>query len=159
MNTRIKEIISHERLSDGEFADRTKINRSTLSHCLSGRNSVSNDIITKIHNAYPNISLAWLMFGEGESGFGSIISNNNSSNYANESVLFDCGTDNDKYSKENELNTPNNLFNYTDNKDNSTINNTAENFTQIEKIVLPSRKVEKIILYYTDGTFETFTKN
>ena len=68
MNNRIKEIIASEHLSDGEFADLVGIKRSTLSHCLNGRNDVSKDIITKIHNAYPYISINWLMFGEGDSG-------------------------------------------------------------------------------------------
>ena len=66
MNTRIKQIIEHEGLTDAEFADRTGIKRATLSHCLSGRNDVSKDIILKIHNAYPQVSVNWLMFGEGE---------------------------------------------------------------------------------------------
>ena len=66
MNTRIKQIIEHEGLTDAEFADRAGIKRATLSHCLNGRNDVSKDIILKIHNAYPQVSVNWLMFGEGE---------------------------------------------------------------------------------------------
>ena len=55
MNTRIKQIIEHEGLTDAEFADRAGIKRATLSHCLNGRNDVSKDIILKIHNAYPQV--------------------------------------------------------------------------------------------------------
>lgn len=56
-----------------QFADACGIPRPTLSQILSGRNKkISDAVIAKIHNAYPNLSVLWLLFGEGsmESGAG-----------------------------------------------------------------------------------------
>jgi len=50
-----------------QFADTCKIPRPTMSQILNGRNKkISDELITKIHTAYPSLSVLWLMFGEGE---------------------------------------------------------------------------------------------
>lgn len=157
MNNRIKEIIASEKLSDGEFADLVGIKRSTLSHCLNGRNDVSKDIITKIHNAYPYISINWLMFGEGESGLS--LKNSLSSN------LFDSLSNSeeeadlvDEYAKDFELNLPiidtQRVNKQLDNKQ----KNVAIDIAQIAKMTLPEKKIEKIMVFYSDNTFEVFEK-
>ena len=157
MNNRIKEIIASENLSDGEFADLVGIKRSTLSHCLNGRNDVSKDIITKIHNAYPYISINWLMFGEGESGLS--LKNSLSSN------LFDSLSNSeeeadlvDEYAKDFELNVPiidtQSVNKQLDNKQ----KNVAIDIAQIAKMTLPEKKIEKIMVFYSDNTFEVFEK-
>lgn len=50
-----------------QFADACRIPRPTLSQILSGRNKkISDEVISKIHEAYPQLSVLWLLFGEGE---------------------------------------------------------------------------------------------
>lgn len=50
-----------------QFADSCGIPRPTLSQILSGRNKkISDAVISKIHNAYPQLSVLWLLFGEGQ---------------------------------------------------------------------------------------------
>lgn len=50
-----------------QFADACGIPRPTLSQILSGRNKkISDAVISKIHNAYPRLSVLWLLFGEGQ---------------------------------------------------------------------------------------------
>ena len=64
---RIKAFISSSGISVSQFADTSFIPRPTVSQLLNGRNKkVSDEIITKIHNAYPKLSISWLLFGEGE---------------------------------------------------------------------------------------------
>ena len=64
--TRIKTFISASGLTVSQFADTSEIPRPTVSQLLNGRNKkVSDEIITKIHNAYPRLSISWLLFGEG----------------------------------------------------------------------------------------------
>lgn len=65
--TRLKEFINHESVAITQFADNCRIPRPTLSQLLNGRNKkVSDELIGKIHEAYPSLSILWLMFGEGE---------------------------------------------------------------------------------------------
>ncbi|MCM1349095.1 MAG: helix-turn-helix domain-containing protein [Firmicutes bacterium] len=64
--SRLKKFINAESVPVTQFADNCKIPRPTLSQLLNGRNKkVSDELITKIHDAYPNLSVLWLMFGEG----------------------------------------------------------------------------------------------
>lgn len=50
-----------------QFADNCGIPRPSLSQLMNGRNKrISDEVINKIHNAYPELSIMWLMFGEGE---------------------------------------------------------------------------------------------
>ena len=54
-------------ISSSQFADTCEIPRPTLSQLLNGRNKkVSDEVIGKIHRAYPTLNVMWLMFGDGE---------------------------------------------------------------------------------------------
>ena len=65
--SRLKFFLEKERISNSVFADNCKIARPTLSQLLTGRNKkVSDEIVSKIHEAYPSLSIMWLLFGEGE---------------------------------------------------------------------------------------------
>lgn len=56
-----------ESISSTQFADACRIPRPTLSQILSGRNKkISDEVIGKIHEAYPSLSVLWLLFGEGD---------------------------------------------------------------------------------------------
>ncbi len=65
--SRLKLFLAHNGISNSTFADTCDIPRPTLSQLLNGRNKkVSDELITKIHNAYPALSVMWLMFGDGD---------------------------------------------------------------------------------------------
>lgn len=73
---RLNEFVNQRRLSSSQFADLLGIPRPSISQILSGRNKkISNEFLGKLHNAFPNLDLMWLMFGE-ESTSGSTPSNN-----------------------------------------------------------------------------------
>ncbi|MFT6245589.1 MAG: transcriptional regulator with XRE-family HTH domain [Salibacteraceae bacterium] len=65
---RILVILKANNLSASEFASKIGINRSNLSHVLSGRNKPSLDFLTKIITSYPNINASWLITGETREG-------------------------------------------------------------------------------------------
>ena len=65
--SRIKAFMASGNISSTQFADACGIPRPTLSQILSGRNKkISDEVISKIHEAYPRLSVLWLLFGEGE---------------------------------------------------------------------------------------------
>ena len=66
MENQIQEIITKERLSSSQFADRIGVQRSSVSHVLSGRNKPGFDFIQKILVAFPEINGDWLITGSGE---------------------------------------------------------------------------------------------
>ena len=52
-------------LSPSQFADRTGIQRASVSHILSGRNKASLEVMLKIYDAFPGLNMEWLMTGKG----------------------------------------------------------------------------------------------
>ncbi len=65
--SRLKLFLSQNGISNSQFADTCDIPRPTLSQLLNGRNKkVSDELITKIHVAYPALNILWLMFGDGD---------------------------------------------------------------------------------------------
>lgn len=62
---RLEFILHNYDYSASSFADKVGVQRSSLSHLLSGRNKPSLDFILKINDAFPELSLEWLIKGTG----------------------------------------------------------------------------------------------
>lgn len=72
--TRLKQFMVALNIANSQFADTCRIPRPTISQILNGRNKkISDELISKIHEAYPQLSVLWLMFGEGDMIVGSNI--------------------------------------------------------------------------------------
>lgn len=66
MQDQIQEILRREELTSSQFADKIGVQRSSVSHVLSGRNKPGFDFIHKILEAFPAISAEWLITGYGD---------------------------------------------------------------------------------------------
>lgn len=66
MIKRIELIMQAQNLSSSQFADRIGVQRSGLSHILSGRNNPSLDFVLKVLAAFPDINPVWLLQGKGK---------------------------------------------------------------------------------------------
>lgn len=65
--SRLKKFIEFTGLPVSQFADNALIPRPTLSQILNGRNKkISNELISKLHDAFPSLNVMWLMFGDGD---------------------------------------------------------------------------------------------
>lgn len=63
---RIRMIMERERLTAGAFAENIGVAQATISQILRGRNKYpSTDVILRLHQRYPDISLEWLLTGHG----------------------------------------------------------------------------------------------
>ncbi len=62
---RLEMILDYYSLNASSFADKIGVQRSSLSHLLSGRNKPSLDFILKILEAYPDVDLYWILNGKG----------------------------------------------------------------------------------------------
>ncbi|WP_300491255.1 helix-turn-helix transcriptional regulator [Flavobacterium sp.] len=63
---RLEILLEYYGLSASAFADSIGVQRSSLSHLLSGRNKPSLDFILKIIAYYPEVDLYWILNGKGE---------------------------------------------------------------------------------------------
>ena len=69
---RLRQYIESTGMSSTQFADAAGITRPTLSQILTGRNKkISNELLTKLHSAFPDLDIMWLLFGgDNETMFG-----------------------------------------------------------------------------------------
>ncbi len=65
MKDRISLLIKAKNLTAAQFADEIGVQKSSISHIISGRNNASLDFIQKILITYPEVNMEWLMFGKG----------------------------------------------------------------------------------------------
>lgn len=67
ITSRLKKYMEYINVPVTKFADTCLIPRPSMTQLLKGRNKkISDEVISKIHAAYPNLSIMWLLFGEGD---------------------------------------------------------------------------------------------
>ena len=133
MQDQIKEILVKERISSSQFADRIGVQRSSVSHVLSGRNKPGFDFIQKILVAFPEINGDWLITGSGEMYKGKSPSGD----------LFEAKKE--TQSPENEEKTERKPVTL----------NIKKPEKDAEK-VLKRREIERVIVFYSDRTFREY---
>lgn len=148
MKNRILKFLEVENINPSKFADEIGVQRSSISHILSGRNNPSLDLIQKILLRFDYINAEWLITGKGEM-FKS----------EREPTLFD-----ELYIKKEKSNEMlQNTTVKTDLSDtgkqistNHDVENIAVNIQQNTHKALNKSKVVKIILLYEDGNAEIY---
>ncbi len=53
-------------MNASRFAETIGVQRSSISHIISGRNKPSLDLINKILEGFPKVSTDWLLLGKGD---------------------------------------------------------------------------------------------
>ncbi|MDR2449485.1 MAG: helix-turn-helix domain-containing protein [Prevotellaceae bacterium] len=66
MNERLTIFLRAEQLSPAQFADRMGIQRSGVSHILSGRNKPGFDFFSTFLQKFPAVHIEWLISGRGK---------------------------------------------------------------------------------------------
>ncbi len=74
MEERLLHLLETEHLSSSKFADVIGVQRSSVSHILSGRNKPSFDFLQKTLKAFPALNADWLILGEGDMYEGTVSS-------------------------------------------------------------------------------------
>tara|TARA_E500000331_G_scaffold115368_1_gene112394 strand:- start:1466 stop:1753 length:288 start_codon:yes stop_codon:yes gene_type:complete len=84
MNKRFKIWLDSVNLNANSFSKLVNLNRSTVSHIISGRNKPSIDVLEKILVIYPDLNINWLI-----TGFGCInVKTDNIKKSVNKVVIF-----------------------------------------------------------------------
>jgi transcriptional regulator with XRE-family HTH domain len=61
---RIKKLISENELNAASFAEKIGVQRSGISHILSGRNKPSLEFLSKIQTTFDEVEFDWLLLGK-----------------------------------------------------------------------------------------------
>ncbi len=148
MTDRIQAILKSLDLSPSQLADAISVQRSSLSHILSGRNKPSLDFVSKLLNSFPQVSPDWLIFGNGpmlrrDDG----IAADGSAEKGTKTSSVQSGTTpaRQKEKKSTEKEEPQPAAAAP--SPSATSNTNGE------------REAERIILLFSDGTFRTYTSS
>ena len=60
---RLERIMANHNLSAASFATKIGVQRSAISHILSGRNKPSLDFLMKVYESFDEVALEWLILG------------------------------------------------------------------------------------------------
>ena len=63
---RLEYFIQSKSYNHSRFADRIGVQRSSVSHILTGRNKPSYDFLKKIFDGFPELNADWLIVGRGK---------------------------------------------------------------------------------------------
>jgi transcriptional regulator with XRE-family HTH domain len=63
---RLQKVMDYYGESASSFAEKVGVQRSSISHILSGRNKPSLEFILKILSTFPEVELYWLLNGKGQ---------------------------------------------------------------------------------------------
>jgi transcriptional regulator with XRE-family HTH domain len=144
MKERIIKFLTQEGLSATKFADEIGVQRSSISHILSGRNNPSFEFIQKILSRYRNINADWLIIGSGQ-----MYKKDEQHNQIHAPLPI---TPPQQPKSVEQLN----IFQSRTEKSVSAEQPKNEKIIS-ETSITPSRNVEKILVFYSDKTFDEFS--
>lgn len=142
MKDRILKVMEYENANPARFAEAIGIQRSAMSHIISGRNNPSLDVLLKIMAKYSYLNTEWLLKGEG--------SMFKSEKDEFQRPLFD----------EHGVNTPT-IQVASEKSLDSIVEHSVSKHKYADSegdiyIERGSKNVRKIMVFYSDNTFETF---
>ncbi|MBP7496955.1 MAG: helix-turn-helix transcriptional regulator [Bacteroidales bacterium] len=148
--SRVQYLIKIKNITASNFADEIGVQRSSISHLLSGRNKPSLEFIQKIISRYPEIQTDWLIFGKG--------------NMYKEQTLFDQPAI--KIEKDKTEDIPINEINKPSQQIPVEIASPSDAPAETHQINIPSvqtqnpiNQIQKIIILYSDNTFQEYIKH
>jgi transcriptional regulator with XRE-family HTH domain len=165
--TRLKQFMDYTQLPSSQFADLAQIPRPTLSQIMNGRNKkISNELIAKLHEAFPQLNVMWLMFGDGD-----MVNEENIqfSEPQNEQNLFTQPAQQTIFQQDS----PDNADNFDDADFVQSTQNavkevldsaqtpsktvqTTQTTPALTVVADKSKKIASIMVFYTDQSFERF---
>ena len=177
INDRFTKILEYSGFTASEFADEIDVQRSSISHIISGRNKPSLEFIVKIKNRFPEISWDWIILGQGEmlQNNSALSTSESKINLEEENSSPDLFTLIDEDYK-NEIFIQENLQKETPRESNTSFPTpkkekisdsqrleVQEDISEVQNIVNQSitnspteNKIKRIVFFYENGKFEAF---
>ena len=149
MKERIYQIMQSQNMTQREFATALGISPSSLSSIFNGHTSPTNNIVQAIHRRFPEVSITWLMFGEGEMTTSGTPEDTNQQPAQDESDR--PSTTPVAVALKNNIDEVTPMSSAADQAAQVIIRETVK---YVDK---PQRRIAEIHVFYDDGTFETFS--
>lgn len=168
IHERISFVMNQENLTAKEFAEILDVQRSSISHLVSGRNKPSIDFLYKFIESFPKYNVVWLITGVGEilnTSFHekSDKSTGSYSSGATKIIQHTLFEEDDKIETIDNIIKERNIDTKTENKE---IVIEEKDIKQEEKDVVTNvnlatkcKYIERVVIFYSDGTFDSYTEN
>ena len=140
---RLETVLEYYGLNASSFADKIGVQRSSMSHLLSGRNKPSLDFVMKILEVFPDVDLYWILIGRGTFPK----SNNEETIDTQKSpspILSNQNVEND-------------LFSAIEINSEEEKRDTKKSIPKNSNFNLEDDEIEKIVLFYKNGTFKAYS--
>lgn len=155
--SRLEELFKKYDLTPSTFADKIGVQRSSISHLLSGRNKPSLDFVLKVQDVFPDIELNWLLHGEGK------LERNTTNPSPTSRSLFDQ-VDAVESKKNNETEKAGNKKPNDTKSESVNVNDFFSGQTDLNALNNPNNnsedpfgnQIDKIVIFYKNGTFKSF---
>ncbi|CAA9199342.1 helix-turn-helix transcriptional regulator [Flavobacterium collinsii] len=142
---RLEIILDYYALNASSFADRIGVQRSSMSHLLSGRNKPSLDFILKIQEVFPDIDLYWILNGKGSFPK----TEDTTDPKKNESLS--------EFSKPiTPISSDENFISGSSVPHNESSKSTPSTEIKNQSLNPVENEIEKIVVFYKNGTFKTY---
>ena len=147
MIDRINMLLKAKNITVSQFSQAIKIQRSGMSHILSGRNKPSLDFVLRVLKRYPEINPSWFLMGEGEM-------------YISDKI----DTQTTMFSSQLEIDDAKEIIDVDEHKQepiNNELIDSQNRYLDNENITMGrtnTKKIEKIIVLYSDNTFDEYLK-
>ncbi|MBI9038527.1 MAG: helix-turn-helix transcriptional regulator [Bacteroidales bacterium] len=160
MLDRIRLILKIKNLSSAKFAEEIGVQRSGISHILSGRNKPSLEFVHKLLNRFSDINSEWLILGKGEMIKSEVnrkeIEVQTEINYENNSFLeSDLMKNEDLQAEEADEKGEKKKIDRQIDEDlkKSTEQQSLKMLKENDDKALNSNEIERIMIFYTNKTF------
>ncbi|MBQ8097963.1 MAG: helix-turn-helix domain-containing protein [Bacteroidaceae bacterium] len=151
---RIKRIMEDSQMSQQDFAKLTGISAASLSSIFNNRTRATNNHTLAIHQSFPNININWLLFGEGEMYSDGSTSDINQKASSQPSVL----PSGDLFaSSQRNTNKPSDPSSAYPSSMADVMPHLETVLKSVKNIDLPKRTIKEIRVFYSDGTYESFS--
>lgn len=156
---RIELLMKSYGMTPSQFADRTGIQRASVSHIISGRNKPSLEVLQKIYEAFPELDIKWLMTGVGEEPVTGGVAEDNvaareNSLFPQDSLSAPVQQDVQEYRSSDVQNSV--LLRQTKTQPvQRSLQRKAPAAQKMRQQPVQERRVKEIRIFYTDGTYET----
>lgn len=154
MKLRLQTLLTSEKMPSSKFAEIIGVNRSSISHLLSGRNNPSLDVLQKVLVKFPQINPDWLLLGQGN-----MYRNKNNANLLSTPNVLPFKEDiavkealEQTYKPEKDEN----MVGFKETKETPVYERKNEEKPSVKPSQESIKKLEKIMFFYTDHTFEVF---
>jgi transcriptional regulator with XRE-family HTH domain len=149
---RLEIILDYYSLNASSFADKIGVQRSSLSHLLSGRNKPSLDFILKILDVFPDVDLYWILNGKGTFP---------KSDLKIDTIIATPAPVSNNQIVETKIEKTADLFSEElPIKKNPLEEKMAANFSNTENSVIQKNNsdIDRIVIFYKNGTFKTYSQ-